>query len=788
MNKRYCVYKSCSFVIAISNKASKFFLMGLVLVGLPVAAETNYCVSDYCSKNRPACEGVGDGVDYSGQTLTNTNFANRPKDYLVGANFKGATLIGVNFANVDLTLADFTDVKTQANKDGARTDFKGAILTKTCFTGSDLAGADLEFATYKQTDFTCASMIDAKIGPMITVVGGADARTRFNYTQLGIARSTDSFLFPLNNMAKDKNFWKSTEFTCTRFIGLSADNFEPAGLDMTDAYLRGIVLDGFNFYDTENNKGVTLNGADLSGSSFTNANLSYAKLDGATLKRTNLSGANLTEANFFTSNAANLLGAKLNNTILNEATLDHAIFTAAQLNGTQARGATFKNATFQATPTDNVASITGSSFDSADFSNAALNSVAFRLSSLNNASLTNLTLSGTSFTHSQLIGADFEGAELQDVDFSNSNINNANFKSTKITATKTGAGVNYFCTQLGGSSFSSATVAKASFEAAVLPPDSACCPQEGNTFFCGNAINGAVYGHTTLPSIPSGVSVMCPNGDTGSCSGKDWQIPNWTTNLCNNDQKPEVVWSKPQCGHQPPTVNIPDENLKACVQQALFGGSQQPITKAAAKNLKYLSCANSGIKDLTGLTKDNFPALITLDLSANELAGSGDFSQFSQNLESIKLSYNDYTQLILSPNAQTRLNHLEASNNKITSVSVSADTYLAYIDLSYNKLSGTQKFFMQRDNNVEYLDLSFNQITSIGDASVLTDAQTIYLQSNKITTIGSVKNQWANGSGSLYYLGLDKNACFQCGTLGVSESYYSQFGCSCDQSLCGTCK
>jgi Leucine-rich repeat (LRR) protein len=183
------------------------------------------------------------------------------------------------------------------------------------------------------------------------------------------------------------------------------------------------------------------------------------------------------------------------------------------------------------------------------------------------------------------------------------------------------------------------------------------------------------------------------------------------------------------------------------------------------------------------LTKSNFPALKTLDLSSNKLTGEGDFRQFSENLQSIKLSNNNYTSLAFSRH-QKQLNHLVASNNQITSVEVAADTYLSHIDLGNNKLAGTQYFFAP-ENKVRYLDLSFNNISSIGDASVLKQAGTIYLQSNKLTTIGSVKYLWATGK--LRYLSLDANACFQCGTLGVNKTTWEQFGCTCDPRTCIVC-
>lgn len=763
-------------------------LAAVVAAALPARAETSYCqtLTDYC-KAPPACSNVGGGQDFSGQTLENVNFGDRPAGFLLGANFDGTTLIGVNFGGQDLTRASFKNAVFEANKDGTRTDLSNSTLTGTCFTGATLAGADLQFAGFEETDFTCADATDAKFGPLITLTGSTGKRTLFRYARLGIATQSSSFLFPLNNMTPNPSFWKNSAFECTKLIGLAPSNFQPAGHDMSDAILKGIVLDGFAFYDSSGKTGATLDRADLTGSSLRSADLTAVSLDGATMVQTDLSGANMTQAVLYKTTATDLTQAKLNNTTLTNAVLDHATLHAAQLHSTIAGEASFQNANFQADPNNNVASIISSSFRGAHFESAALNNVTFaNASDLTGATFRNTTLSGTQFPGANMTGAVFDGSTLQDVDFQGAFLNTASFASTRLTAEKTGAGVNFLCAQLGGASFSSSVLSKVNFDVSVMPPDAECCPQVGGTFFCGYDRNGGAYGHTVLPAVPPSASVTCPNGDTTQCSGTDWLIPNWTTDLCNVQSRQEVVWSKPTCGKQPKTINIPDANLKKCLQDALYNGANKPITVEAAAALRNLDCGERQIADLTGLEKKNFPALVTLDLTGNQLGGRGDFTDFSDKLEEIKLGYNAYATLTFS-NTQTELNYLDASNNQLTAITVSPNTYLTYIDLSHNQLDGTQDFFATRVNNVSFLDLSFNGITSIGQASVLTEANTVYLQSNRLTTIGSVATIWDNGSGSLFYLKLDQNACFRCGTLGVDKSLYGQFGCSCDPKTCGTC-
>jgi uncharacterized protein YjbI with pentapeptide repeats len=507
-------------------------------------AETNFCSMICDRKNPPACSsGAGKGpVNLSEQTLTNLNFADKPHTYLVGANLSKTTLIGVNFSGLDLTNANFSGAQAQANNDGRRTDFTNTVLDGTCFTGADLGGADFQFATFKQTDFTCASLLTAKFGPIVAFEGDTTQRTKFNYSQVNIARSADSYFFPLDRMSEiatttEPSFWTQTDFTCTRFNGLDKTNFKPAGRTMTSAILSGAVLDGFEFYNKETGKGVNLDYADLTGTSLRAAGLVSASLEGVKLVSADLTRADLTDAKFYKTGTihSDLTLAVLNGSTLNQARLDHAVLSGAQLNEVQALNAHFEDSTLQATSSKSVALVIESDFSGATFTNAALNNVTFSRCTLNSAQMAKLTLSGTSFQDSTMIGAVFESAKLQDVNFTGAKLNNVSFVDAKLNAEKTGAGVNFTCAQLGGADFTSATLDKTNFNAAVMPPADQCCPQKVG-FFCGSA-SGVAYGPTTLPAMTQTTSVTCPNGRTGGCSGVDWVIPGWKTSLCGGGER-----------------------------------------------------------------------------------------------------------------------------------------------------------------------------------------------------------------------------------------------------------
>ena len=779
------------------------FVFTILLHTTGFANTTNYCQPKHCS-TIPACNAaVGGGpIDFKGQTLNNKNFSGKPAGYLKGANFSNTTLIGVNFANTDLTNANFSGAKLRANAQGVRTDLSGTTLTNTCFTGADLSGSNMQFSNFNQTDFSCADLSNATFGPVASFSGSGSARTKFNYAKLTIAANADSFLFPLKNMsAAGDNFWPLVDFTCSRLIGLSPKNFSTTGINLSKAKLGGQVLSGYNFYDKKNPKNCNLSGADLSGSDLSNAKLQYCNLDGIKFSHANLSGANFTEADFYAdNNAADLTNATLNGTTLNNSTLSHADLAGANFENVQALGedTNFSNVNMQASGSNNVTTIINSTFDHANFSNAQLNNVTFVNSSLNKVSFRSLTLSGTDFSGSQLVGSDFEDTTLQDVKFEHGNINNANFKSSKLNSQKNGAGVNFTCSQLGGADFTNATVNKANFDAAVMPQSADCCRIDGGAYNCGTAINGTIYGATTVPVVPEGINVDCPNGQDKNCSGTDWKIPHWKTNICDASGQEIRIWTQPTCGEEPKTITINDANLKTCLQNILYGGANQPITVKAAKNLQYLSCANMEITDISVLGQSDgtkksspkyFPNLVSIDLSVNNLSGSGNFSNFSTKLESIKISYNKFTNLTFSSH-QTSLNTLIASDNKITSLDISPNTYISYLDLSNNQLTGdfSNTYTFNGVTNITYIDLSGNMLTNVFtdfDSTTTPNLNTLSLHNNNITTIGSIKQIWNSGQGSLYSVSLGNNACFECNTLCVSEGTTQQFQCSCDADTCG---
>ena len=94
---------------------------------------------------------------------------------------------------------------------------------------------------------------------------------------------------------------------------------------------------------------------------------------------------------------------------------------------------------------------------------------------------------------------------------------------------------------------------------------------------------------------------------------------------------------------------------------------------------------------------------------------------------------------------------LDASHNALKSFNLPIQSSLAYVDLSYNVLTGVLNQFssdLRNCKTLSYLDLSHNTLATIGSISAIAQNQ-------------------RTGVGSLQSLFLACNTNFKCGDLGV---------------------
>lgn len=732
----------------------------------------------------PSCP-AATGSDYSGQDLTNRNFAAMPPGTLRGANFTNARLSGAAFDGQDLTGAVFEGADLGPAK--GPVSFTQATLDRTCFVGANLDQTDFSYAAITCADFSGTSLLKADFGPRQDIRAGDACRSKFVGATLDVRLIGDDLA--------GKSNWSKSDFTDANFHNALPATFSLAGKDITGAILAGTALIGIDM------TGANLTSVDFSRADISNANLTGATLNGARLILAKAGGATFACVQAYgnggaqtrpdgtacptppTSTAATSSAdfslATLKNADFTAAILDHAAFQGANLNRAVLAGARLEQANLQSSPvtghgTVGPANVQFADFSSANLTNAQLASVNFSGGILTKAIFDNTALDHTEFTNATMPSSSFKGATLQSVNFSSAILQSADFSNATAQAPSTGGGfgANFQCSQLGGAVFSNSNIQTANFSNAVMPAADQCCSSNTGGTWCGMVdATQSTYPGVTFPVLLS--PVTCPSGDVAICRAAQWQLsPDWTTTGCSPDRTLLTMWSKPNCGGTPgDQVTFKDARLKACILESLPG--QTEVLTATAQQIRQVSCPGRGITDIGGL--EAFTALERLDLSNNALTTftlafpGGARSK----LTSLDVASNALATLDLSRHPSLLM--LRASHNQLSSIALNANASLIVIEAAGNRL---KTFDLAIHTGLTYADLSNNTLTSVlneysGDLGQSAALAYLDLSGNALTTIGGVAalaaTRTGTGGGPLQSLSLACNPSFDCASLGVSD-------------------
>lgn len=721
------------------------------------------------------CSVTPSGHDYSGQDLTDHNFHAMPPGSLRNANFEKAILKGARFDGQDLTGASFKGADLGPSKMGPAS-FSGATLEKSCFSGAILNTTRFSFAKLNCTDFSQTTLMQAEFGPLQQIAASTDCRTSFSAATLDVnAITTDH--------------WGVVDFSHAKFQNLAPSTFSLKGKDISGAMLADTDFSNIDM------SGANLTEVDFRKANLTKATLDNAALNGAKLGQAVLRDASLVCARFYGAKgdeknnpngkacpdtpdsrvpgeAADLTQTVLQNANLTHATLNYTVLHGANLSGATLRGTSFISADLAPSGTLPAASVLGADLSNSYFTGAALNYVQFNSVILSGAQFNNTALQGTNFSGSIMPDSNFDSATLENVNFHGSLLQQARFTNTtmKTTPDSGGTGVDFTCTQLGGSDFSNATITAANFQAAVMPAADQCCAPKAGFSWCGTVdITQENYGPVTFPVLNA--SVYCPNGDVASCKGAQWRIPNWQTSLCSPNHTVTTVWSKPPCDAPPgEVVHFNDANLKACILEMLPGHPSE-VTTQTARTLREVRCPGRQIADLTGL--EQFTALASLDLSANHIT---QYNLPLKELQSLKIEDNQLTLLDLSKTSS--LVQLDASDNRLTSIQhIDILQSLQVLDVSNNQLTVLD---LAIQDALVFADASGNRLTSVLDEynstlNRLTSLSYLDLSGNSLTTLGSLSaianSPQRNPNGQLSSLAIGCNPGFSCAALQLDGSY-----------------
>ena len=197
-------------------------------------------------------------------------------------------------------------------------------------------------------------------------------------------------------------------------------------------------------------------------------------------------------------------------------------------------------------------------------------------------------------------------------------------------------------------------------------------------------------------------------------------------------------------------TNFPDANFRAIVSSFDVDGSNTlSATEIAA--VKYLSCYNKKVKDLTGI--EHFTALTTLQCDYNELTAL-DISK-NTALTNLSCVNNQLTVLDVSRNADlkrlvcfgnkltaldvgnnTALEALHCGSNELTALDVSKNTELKELTCANNKLASLD---LRKNMELAVLDCHYNGLTEL-DVKSNTKLTKLSCSSNSLTTLDVSKN------------------------------------------------
>jgi len=187
-----------------------------------------------------------------------------------------------------------------------------------------------------------------------------------------------------------------------------------------------------------------------------------------------------------------------------------------------------------------------------------------------------------------------------------------------------------------------------------------------------------------------------------------------------------ILLCLPMIGFGQPQTLIPDANFE---QRLISFGYDNildgTVLTAAIDTVTYLEVSYYGISDLTGI--EDFTDLTELFCAYNQLT-SIDVSQ-NTTLSFLNLTGNQLTSLDVSQN--TALTQLWCDDNQLTSLGVSQNISLTFLRCDWNQLTILD---VSQNTDLTYLYCGWNQLTIL-DVSQSTDLTDLNCNDNQLTSL-----------------------------------------------------
>ncbi|SFU61460.1 Uncharacterized protein YjbI, contains pentapeptide repeats [Polaromonas sp. YR568] len=278
-----------------------------------------------------------------------------------GRGFEKMDLRGLDLSGLDLAGANFTE----------------AVLEKTSFANSKLAGSSFSRGLLAGVDFSGADLGKASLA------GASAAAAKFAGTRM-----------------------EGSDASAGDFSGADFAGAKLAGANLSRSVFDGAKMAGFSAADCRAD-GASFSECDLKGADFARANLAGASFGQACLEDAQLTGTRCEKTEFYGARAA------------------RANFAEANLKGSRAdKGSQFADARF-----------TGAHLGRANWEGAGIQKALFDKAVLDDADFSRVAGTGAQFAGASAKGAKFDKADLANADFTRVNLFQGSLRAAKLETT-----------------------------------------------------------------------------------------------------------------------------------------------------------------------------------------------------------------------------------------------------------------------------------------------------------------------------------------------------------------
>ena len=247
-----------------------------------------------------------------------------------------------------------------------------------------------------------------------------------------------------------------------------------------------------------------------------------------------------------------------------------------------------------------------------------------------------------------------------------------------------------------------------------------------------------VLTYTLTPALPAGLTYKAAtSGNGGIIAGVPTAAASATTYTLTATDANNATATLTFTIAVTDIVNIPDNRLRAVIEDILGKARNAAITQAEMSRLTRLDAPNKGITDLTGL--EFATDLDTLNLSNNSITALVSLGRLTR-LTWLNLADNRLTDISPLRSLLIRLTWLNLADNRLTDISpLRSLIHLTWLNLADNRLTDISPLRSPL-TSLTWLNLADNRLTDISPLRSLTRLTSLSLSGNRLADISSLRS------------------------------------------------